>query len=466
MNASRLPVSRSRIIGAIVVVALVAAGLAWLHSRTAAADSVLTASGTIEARVVRISPEVGGRVAQVLVDEGQKVTAGQVLVKLDDSALQAQHAQAVAALQTAQAHLDELKAGARPEEIAAAQAAVAAARAQLDKVKQGATPQDIAVAQAAVAVAQAGVRTAEGAVAAARANLARLQNGATAEDIAIAQHRLEQAKNALWGAQNQRDSICGLVGKLTLQSDCDGAKAAVQSSEEAVSIAELQLQQLQNGARKEDIAAAQAQLQQALGQLATAQAQVSQAQANLDRVKKGPTAEDIAAAQAEFDRAQAQLDLTRAGARPEEIAAAQAQVAAAQAQVQAIEVQLAKVTLAAPADGVVLSRSIEPGELASPGATLLEIGRLESLELTVYLPGEKFALVTPGQQASVHVDAYPDRTFTATVLRLADQAEFTPRNVQTVEGRKDTVFAVRLSIQNPDLALKPGMPADVTFGQK
>ena len=127
--------------------------------------------------------------------------------------------------------------------------------------------------------------------------------------------------------------------------------------------------------------------------------------------------------------------------------------------------QLKKVSIASPIDGVVLVRSIEPGEVAAPGAPLFQVGRLNQLEITVYLPEEKFALVKPGDKASVHVDAYPDRTFTATVLRIADQAEFTPRNVQTVEGRKDTVFAVRLQIDNTDLALKPGMPADVTFAQ-
>jgi HlyD family secretion protein len=127
-------------------------------------------------------------------------------------------------------------------------------------------------------------------------------------------------------------------------------------------------------------------------------------------------------------------------------------------------VQLKKVSLLAPTDGVILTRSIEPGEFASAGATLFVIGRLDNLEITVYLPEEKYPLVNPGEEAQVRVDAYPQRTFTATVLRIADKAEFTPRNVQTVEGRKDTVFAVRLSISNPDLALKPGLPADVTFG--
>ena len=112
---------------------------------------------------------------------------------------------------------------------------------------------------------------------------------------------------------------------------------------------------------------------------------------------------------------------------------------------------------------MVLSRGVEVGETVAPGAVLFEIGPLQKLQLTVYLPEEKFGTVKPGDHATVKVDAYPGRTFTAQVDRLSDKAEFTPRNVQTVEGRKDTVFAIYLSLDNSDLALMPGMWADVTF---
>jgi hypothetical protein len=63
------------------------------------------------------------------------------------------------------------------------------------------------------------------------------------------------------------------------------------------------------------------------------------------------------------------------------------------------------------------------------------------------------------------VDSFSGETFEATVIRIADQAEFTPRNVQTEEGRKTTVFAVELSVANPEGKLKPGMPADVDFNR-
>jgi HlyD family secretion protein len=63
------------------------------------------------------------------------------------------------------------------------------------------------------------------------------------------------------------------------------------------------------------------------------------------------------------------------------------------------------------------------------------------------------------------VDSFPGQTFEAAVVHIADQAEYTPRNVQTAEGRRTTVFAVKLAVENPDGKLKPGMPADVSFGE-
>ena len=84
---------------------------------------------------------------------------------------------------------------------------------------------------------------------------------------------------------------------------------------------------------------------------------------------------------------------------------------------------------------------------------------------TVYLPEDRFGLVSPGQTASVRVDTYPDRLFEGTVSQVADQAEFTPSNIQTKDDRVRLVYAVTISLDNADLALKPGMIADVLFGE-
>jgi multidrug resistance efflux pump len=128
-----------------------------------------------------------------------------------------------------------------------------------------------------------------------------------------------------------------------------------------------------------------------------------------------------------------------------------------------LEVQLAKTVLSAPISGTILTRNVEPGEMASPGGTLLVIGELATVNLTVYIPEDRYGEVMLGQQVSISVDSFPGETFTGAVTHIADQAEFTPRNVQSVDGRLTTVYAVEIEVPNPDLKLKPGMPADAVF---
>jgi HlyD family secretion protein len=95
-----------------------------------------------------------------------------------------------------------------------------------------------------------------------------------------------------------------------------------------------------------------------------------------------------------------------------------------------------------------------------PGMT---IGELDTLKVTVYIPEDQYGQINLGQRATLSLDSFPNESFTATVTRIADKAEFTPQNVQTKEGRQTTVYAVELSLNNKDGILKPGMPTDVTF---
>ena len=347
-----------RVLPIILILALVAFGW-WYFTRPATADTgALTASGTIEAVTVNISPELSGRVTAVNADEGATVKAGDVLVEFDRRPVEAQRAQA----------------------------------------------------QAALTAVQATARAAEAGHAAAAANLALLQAGPTPQQLALAQTGVDRAQVALDAAQAAYDDLPlagrDTAGGIALKNQLDLAKVG-----------------LENAQAQYDVAAA------------------------------GARPEQLAAAQAQVDAAQAQLD------------AAQAQVAASQAAISVLDLQLSRLTLTSPIDGVVFSRAIEPGEVASPGATLLVVGQLASLNITVFVPEDRYGSIRLGQTATVKVDSYPDTTFSGTVTHIADQAEFTPRNMQTVAGRKTTVFAVKLSIDNPDGKLKPGMPADVAFGQ-
>jgi len=198
--------------------------------------------------------------------------------------------------------------------------------------------------------------------------------------------------------------------------------------------------------------------------LAIAGALLEEAQADYDRLVEGPDPDEVARLEAVVAAAEARLAAVLLQTpTPEQLAVAGAQVEAARAAIAVLEVQLEKTAIRAPINGVVLERLVEPGEIALPNAPLLLLADLGSLTLTVYAPEDRYGEINLGQEVVVTVDSFPDETFSAAVVHIADQAEFTPRNVQTQEGRKTTVFAIRLALGDPDSRLKPGMPADVLF---
>jgi multidrug efflux pump subunit AcrA (membrane-fusion protein) len=120
--------------------------------------------------------------------------------------------------------------------------------------------------------------------------------------------------------------------------------------------------------------------------------------------------------------------------------------------------------ISSPINGVLLERLFEPNELASPGDVVMVVADLNNLELRVYAPEDRYGQFSLGQIYPVTVDSSPGEIFNARISRISSKAEFTPRNVQTVEGRKSTVFAITLEIVDPsDGRLIPGMPADVHF---
>jgi multidrug efflux pump subunit AcrA (membrane-fusion protein) len=226
-------------------------------------------------------------------------------------------------------------------------------------------------------------------------------------------------------------------------------------------------------ARKDALDQAQADYDAAVRRLeyetavAQAQANLTRALADLKALADGPDPDQVALlaarlAAAEMAPAGAQARLDQAEAR---LAQAESQVAQAQAELDLLEVQMAKLTVTAPVDGVILTRFIEPGEVIQPGTAAFTLGELARLTVIVYLPEDRYGAVDLGMAAHVTTDSFPGQTFAASVAYISDQAEFTPRNVQTQDGRKTTVFAVKLQVSDPAGRLKPGMPVDVTFGK-
>jgi HlyD family secretion protein len=143
--------------------------------------------------------------------------------------------------------------------------------------------------------------------------------------------------------------------------------------------------------------------------------------------------------------------------------ASQNQYKGAQSQVETLQVQLQKTHIVSPITGVVLERSVEAGEVVFPGMVLMTIGDLRSPWVRVYIGEPDIGKVRIGQKAFVVIDAYPSRKFPGTLRYIANEAEFTPKNVQTREERVKLVYEARVYLSNEEGILKPGMPADVSL---
>lgn len=134
------------------------------------------------------------------------------------------------------------------------------------------------------------------------------------------------------------------------------------------------------------------------------------------------------------------------------------------AQMQQLQILAGKYALHAPLAGVVTRVPVHKGEVATPGQTILALADLSQLDLTAYVLERDLGGVKVGQQVQVTADPFPGRIFNGVVTSTNQTAEFTPRNVQTKADRLNLVFGVNIRVDNHDSALKPGMPADATFG--
>ena len=349
-------------------------------------------SGTIEATQSHLSFQTGGRVLQVAVREGEAVTTGRILAELDpaefiarldqargsrDKALKARE-QAGAILKVYQTTI--------PAEIARAEAGVRALQAQFDEVRAGARKQDIERARQAM-------QSADLVLADARKNLDRYET--------------LFAKGTI--SEKERDAV-HLRYETTLKE--------YERSKQTYDLA-------REGNRAETIRAVEARLEEG-------KAALNQAKSNLPR---------ISAAQKDVEAA---------------VAAAQV----AQAALAQMQIQLEYAKLKAPGPGIVTSRSAEPGEVVAPGEEALTIADLSRVDLKIFVDETEIGKVKPGQKADVAIDTFPGRTFAGTVTFISPEGEFTPKIIQTKKERVKLVYLVKISIPNPHLELKSGMPAD------
>ncbi len=412
------------------------------------AGGPLGASGTIAAREVHIAAEMGGQVVEIFVAEGDPVEAGTALFRLDDALLQAQRSQAAAAVEVARAAVEAAEAqlaAARLQHRLALEAARLQDQPSRLELWRSPAPEEFTLPawyfekSEEISAAAAEVATARDALDVELADLELVLRDASNADLRAAERRLAEAQAAFRVAQQTLAQATGVESlQQVAQDQFDAAKTALEAAWTAYN-------RLLSSAAAADVL-------EARSRVAVARARHDNAVDRLSQLLTGENARQVEVAQAAVRQAEAAVGQARAG------------LSQAEAALALLDVQLQKVTVYAPMDGVVLSSSLEVGEIASPGSTAMVLGQLREVRLTVYIGEAHYGRLQLGQPARITVDSFPGETFSGTVVRIADKAEFTPRNVQTTDGRQSTVYAVDVLVANAGLKLKPGMPADVRIG--
>jgi HlyD family secretion protein len=396
----------------------------------------ITASGSIEATIVNVSPELAGKVKEVLVEEGQAVKMNDALLTLDPTLLTAQREVAASQVENARAAFTS----AQTKYDQTLQAAFAAQDTSRAKDMRVGAPDEFNQPawffdqDEQLVAAQAEVDSAKTALGDALANLDKTIKDLNNAEYINAEERLNKARAAFLIADKVKMQAENASDNAGLQ---DAAYDYYNETEAELNAAQDAFNALTNTQAEEDI-------QYARGKVLVAQQRYDAAYTRLLSLQTGAYSPAVISAKNALDQAQAAVNQ-------------------AQTNLDLLNTQLAKLNIASVMDAVILTRNVEPGEFVQPGAVALTMADLSNITITVYVPENLYGQVALGQKAEVRVDSFPDLTFNATVVEISNQAEFTPRNVQTVEGRSSTFYAIKLKVEDPEGKLKIGMPADVVF---
>lgn len=285
-------------------------------------------------------------------------------------------------------------------------------------------------------------------------------------------------------------------GQVLARLDSEQTLAQVSGAQESFKIAQRQFEQAKldlDYARQNSSAtiwAAQASVDNAMSQLAKATAVEEIAQRNYQRYlqlyQEGAVSAyefdtrrlaydsskaDVAALAQAHEVAKANLAAALASSvavdvKQKQLEASQANINATLAKVQELMANQQELQVVAPIDGTIIVRPVEIGQVVNAVAPLFVMVDLDNIYMKIYIPEPQIGKVHLGGDARVYVDAYPNRHFMGKITKISDQAQFTPKNVETKEERVKLVFAVEVSIDNVDHLLKPGMPGDVLLRWK
>ena len=215
------------------------------------------------------------------------------------------------------------------------------------------------------------------------------------------------------------------------------------------------------GPRKEEVAATKAEWEAASAQQILANSERQRA-AELFAEKTISTTEHERAAttaQAALQTvaaAKARYDLVLAGTRPERIAQIRAQLAE-------MDSHLAEMQIFAPTNCVLETLNIKPGDVLAPNQPVATLLLTNHIWVRVFVPEPWLGHIKLGDAVKARVDSFGEKDFPGTVEQIAREAEFTPRNVQTVGERVKQVFGIKVRLENAEGQLRAGMAADVVF---
>lgn len=222
-----------------------------------------------------------------------------------------------------------------------------------------------------------------------------------------------------------------------------------------------QLAELEAGPRKEEIAAARADWEAQAANLDQARADARRAeelfaQKAISATERDQTATRAQALEKSAAAARSRHDLLAAGTRPEQIAQARAQLAE-------IDTHLREMKVVAPSECVLEALAVKVGDVLAPNQPAAALLLPQHIWVRVYVPEPWLGRIKVGEAVKARVDAFPGRDFAGVVEQIGRQAEFTPRNVQTVAERIKQVFGVKVRLDNASNDLRAGMSADVAF---
>ena len=258
------------------------------------------------------------------------------------------------------------------------------------------------------------------------------------------------------------------AGDLLLRLDLGETSIAVEREQAGVRSAEARVDDLQAGNRSSEIKAAEAEV---------ADKKAAVALAVKEKERQAYLLERAVGTQREFDQAQTELDralasmkvseerlaLAREGFRRTQTLMAKADAEKANAMLQQAVVTAKESEIRAPADGVIIHRLAEPGQLIGAGQPALTMAFADRLFVRTFIPERSLGKVKMGAIAKVTVDAHPGVEFAAHITEISPDAEFTPKAVETQTERVNLVYAAKADLDRGwSEPLVPGQPAEIT----